>query len=68
MSARAFSTSLLGLSPVQRFWLLVTTDVLLIGLAVWLSFLVRLVNPILSNFQQSLCMLAAALLIGYRYR
>jgi FlaA1/EpsC-like NDP-sugar epimerase len=64
MTASPFSASLLRLSPVQRRWLLVATDALLIGLAVWLSFWLRLAHPFPINFQQSLWMLPAALLIG----
>ena len=64
MTSSTLSASLLRLSPVQRRWLLVATDALLIGLAVWLSFWLRLAHPFPANFQQSLWMLPAALLIG----
>jgi FlaA1/EpsC-like NDP-sugar epimerase len=64
MTAPTFSASLLRLSPVQRRWLLVASDALLIGLAVWLSFWLRLASPFNANFLQSLWMLPAALVIG----
>ena len=64
MTSSTFSASLLRLSPVQRRLLLVATDALLIGLAVWLSFWLRLASPFSANFLQSSWMLPAALFIG----
>jgi hypothetical protein len=49
---------------VQQRWLFIATHVLLIGLAVWLSFRLRLVNPFSAHFLRSLWMLPTALLIG----
>ena len=51
-------------APQQRRLLLLAADALLIPLAVWLSFWLRLAHPFNANFLQSLWMLPAALLIG----
>ena len=64
MTFRALTTQLLRLAPVPRRLLLIATDALLIPLAVWLSFWLRLAHPFNANFFQSLWMLPAALMIG----
>ena len=55
---------LLRLQPLSRRLMLIAVDALVIPLAVWLSFWLRLANPFSSNFLQSLWLLPAALLIG----
>jgi FlaA1/EpsC-like NDP-sugar epimerase len=64
MAFHSFSAHLLRLKPAQRRGLLIATDALLIGLAVWFSFWLRLATPFSANFLESLWMLPAALLIG----
>jgi FlaA1/EpsC-like NDP-sugar epimerase len=64
MHLRLLTTRLLRLSPLSRRLLLIAADGLVIPLAVWLSFWLRLVEPFSSNFLQSLWLLPAALLIG----
>ena len=64
MTLRAFTTQLLQQAPLLRRFLLLAADALLIPLAVWLSFWLRLAHPFNANFLQSLWMLPAALLIG----
>ena len=64
MTFRALTSQLLRQAPQQRRLLLLAADALLIPLAVWLSFWLRLAHPFNANFLQSLWMLPAALLIG----
>jgi FlaA1/EpsC-like NDP-sugar epimerase len=64
MTFRAFTTQLLHQAPLQRRLLLIATDALLIPLAVWLSFWLRLAHPFSANLAASLWLLPAALLIG----
>ena len=64
MTFRALTAQLLRQAPQQRRLLLLAADALLIPLAVWLSFWLRLAHPFNANFLQSLWMLPAALLIG----
>ena len=64
MTFRALTSQLLRQAPQQRRLLLLAADALLIPLAVWLSFWLRLDHPFNANFLQSLWMLPAALLIG----
>ena len=64
MSLIPITSRLLGLKPFRRRLLLIAADALVIPLAVWLSFWLRLAEPFSSNFLQSLWLLQAALLIG----
>ena len=64
MTFRALTSQLLRQAPQQRRLLLLAADALLIPLAVWLSFWLRLAHPFNANFLQSLWMLPTALLIG----
>ncbi|MEN9495524.1 MAG: hypothetical protein RLZZ137_564 [Cyanobacteriota bacterium] len=64
MPFRPITTRLLRLEPLSRRLLLIAADALVIPLAVWLSFWLRLADPLSSNFLQSLWLLPAALLIG----
>ena len=64
MTFRALTSQLLRHAPQQRRLLLLAADALLIPLAVWLSFWLRLAHPFNANFLQSLWLLPAALLIG----
>jgi FlaA1/EpsC-like NDP-sugar epimerase len=64
MAFRILTSSLLRLAPVQRRLLLIAADALLLLLAVWLSFWLRLAHPFNVNFIHSLWMLPAALLLG----
>ena len=52
------------LQPFRRRLLLIAADALVIPMAVWLSFWLRLAEPLSGNFLQSLWLLPAALLIG----
>jgi FlaA1/EpsC-like NDP-sugar epimerase len=54
----------LRLSPLRRRFLLIAADVLLIPLAVWLSFWLRLADPWSPFLQESLWMLPTAWLIA----
>ena len=64
MSLIPITSRFLGLQPFRRRLLLIAADALVIPLAVWLSFWLRLAEPFSSNFLQSLWLLQAALLIG----
>ena len=64
MPIRTVTTQLLRLSPRRRRLLLIAADALLLPLAVWLSFWLRLAHPFTSNFAESLWLLPAAWLIG----
>jgi len=64
MPLRPITTRLLRLQPLSRRLLLIGADALVIPLAVWLSFWLRLAEPLSTNFLQSLWLLPAALLIG----
>jgi FlaA1/EpsC-like NDP-sugar epimerase len=64
MAFRILTSALLRLAPVHRRMLLITADALLLPVAVWLSFWLRLAHPFNSTFIHSLWMLPAALLIG----
>ena len=64
MTFRTLTSQLLRQAPQQRRLLLLAADALLIPLAVWLSFWLRLAHPFNANFLQSLWLLPAALLIG----
>jgi len=54
----------LRLAPLQRRLLLIGADALLIPLAVWLSFWLRLAHPLADGLIRSVWLLPAALLIG----
>jgi FlaA1/EpsC-like NDP-sugar epimerase len=58
------SVRALRLSPLRRRLLLIAADVLLIPVAVWLSFWLRLADPWSPLFQDSLWMLPTAWLIA----
>jgi FlaA1/EpsC-like NDP-sugar epimerase len=64
MQIRSVTTQLLRLSPIRRRLLLIAADALLLPLAVWLSFWLRLAHPFTSNFADSLWLVPAAWLIG----
>ena len=55
---------LVRLSPLARRLLLIAADAMLLPLAVWLSFWLRLAHPFTSNFVEGLWLLPAAWLIG----
>jgi FlaA1/EpsC-like NDP-sugar epimerase len=65
MATKTLATNWLRLAPVQRRVLLIAADALLIPLAVWLSFWLRLASPFNATFFQSLWAVPAALLIGF---
>jgi FlaA1/EpsC-like NDP-sugar epimerase len=64
MPIRTVTTQLLRLSPRRRRLLLIAADALLLPLAVWLSFWLRLAHPFTTNFVEGLWLLPAAWLIG----
>ena len=64
MTSRSLGRRLLALSPMRRRLLLIAADAVLLPLAVWLSFWLRLADPVSPLFQRSAWMLPAALLIG----
>ena len=64
MPFRTLTTSLLRLGPLKRRLLLIATDALLLPLAVWLSFWLRLAQPFSPKFEEGLWLLLAVLLIG----
>jgi FlaA1/EpsC-like NDP-sugar epimerase len=64
MAFRIFTSVLLRLAPVQRRVLLIAADALLLPLAVWLSFWLRLAHPFNSAFIHCLWMVPAAWLLG----
>ena len=49
-SAKTFFSKLLGLDPLRRRLLLIAADALLLPLAAWLSFWLRLANPFHPSF------------------
>ena len=64
MTLIRITTWLQRLQPFRRRLLLIAADGLVIPLAVWLSFWLRLAEPFSGNFFQSLWLMPAALLIG----
>ena len=64
MAVRSLFFKLLRLPPLNRRLLLIATDALLIPLAVWLSFWLRLAHPFSASFSACLWLIPAALLIG----
>ena len=64
-SAESLLAKLLGLHPLRRRLLLIAADALLLPLAVWLSFWLRLANPFHPSFLSAgLWLLPATWLIG----
>jgi FlaA1/EpsC-like NDP-sugar epimerase len=64
MAFRTLTTTLLRLGPLNRRLLLIAADALLLPLAVWLSFWLRLAHPFTPNFVEGLWLLPAVWLIG----
>jgi FlaA1/EpsC-like NDP-sugar epimerase len=64
MAFRSLTSTLLLLGPLNRRLLLIAADALLLPLAVWLSFWLRLAHPFTPNFLEGLWLLPAAWLIG----
>jgi FlaA1/EpsC-like NDP-sugar epimerase len=64
MHFRTFPAFMLRLGPLNRRLLLIAADGLLLPLAVWLSFWLRLAHPFAPNFVEALWLLPAVLLIG----
>ena len=64
MAIHKLTTQLLRLLPVQRRLLLIAADALILPLAVWLSFWLRLAEPLSNSFIDGLWLLPAAWLIG----
>jgi FlaA1/EpsC-like NDP-sugar epimerase len=64
MALRNLTTTLLRLSPLNRRLLLIAADALLLPLAVWLSFWLRLAHPLTPNFVEGLWLLPAVWLLG----
>jgi hypothetical protein len=60
MTINNFMTQLMRLLPVQRRLLLIAADVLILPLAVWLSFWLRLADPLSNSFINGLWLLPAA--------
>jgi FlaA1/EpsC-like NDP-sugar epimerase len=64
MAFRTLTTTLLSLGPLNRRLLLIAADALLLPLAVWLSFWLRLAHSFTPNFVQGLWLLPAVWLLG----
>jgi FlaA1/EpsC-like NDP-sugar epimerase len=64
MAFRNLTTTLLRFSPLNRRLLLIAADALLLPLAVWLSFWLRLAHPLTPNFVEGLWLLPAVWLLG----
>ncbi len=64
IAVQAVTARLLRLAPLNRRLLLSVADALFIPLSVWLSFWLRLADPLSINFIQSIWLMPAALLIG----
>jgi FlaA1/EpsC-like NDP-sugar epimerase len=64
MAFRTLTTSLLRLGPLNRRLLLIAADALVLPLAVWLSFWLRLAHPFTPNFVEGLWLLPAVWLLG----
>lgn len=64
MSFHTITRRFLRLLPIQRRVLLIAADALLLPLAVWLSFWLRLSEPFPSMFANSLWLVPAAMLLG----
>ena len=64
MFIRTVTNQLLWLPPRRRRLLLIAAGALLLPLAVWLSFWLRLAHPFTSNFVEGLWLLPAAWLTG----
>ena len=64
MTFRTFTTTLLRLGPLNRRLLLIAADALLLPLAVWLSFRLRLAHPFTPNSVEGLWLVPAVWVIG----
>jgi FlaA1/EpsC-like NDP-sugar epimerase len=64
MVFRSLATNLLRLAPLKRRLLLISGDALLLPLAVWLSFWLRLPDPSMAKFTDDLWLLPAVWLFG----
>ena len=64
MRLRSLITTILNLGPLRRRLFLVVTDALLLPLAVWMCFWLRLAHPLSPHFLRSLWLLPAVSLIG----
>jgi FlaA1/EpsC-like NDP-sugar epimerase len=64
MAFRTLTTTLLRLGLPNRRLLLIAADALLLPLAVWFSFWLRLAHPFTPNFVEGLWLLPAVCLIG----
>jgi FlaA1/EpsC-like NDP-sugar epimerase len=64
MSFRTLTTTLFRLGPRNRRLLLIAADALLLPLAVWLSFWLRLAHPFTPNFVEGLWLLPAVWILG----
>jgi FlaA1/EpsC-like NDP-sugar epimerase len=64
MAFLIFTSALLRLAPVQRRLLMIAADALLLPLALWLSFWLRVAHPFSVTFIHSLWMVPAAVLLG----
>ena len=64
MASRSFAHRVLALSPLRRRILLIAADSLLLPLAVWMSFWLRLADPVSPLFVRSAWMIPVALLLG----
>jgi FlaA1/EpsC-like NDP-sugar epimerase len=64
LAYRNLTTTLPRLSPLNRRLLLIAADALLLPLAVWLSFWLRLAHPLTPNFVEGLWLLPAVWLLG----
>jgi FlaA1/EpsC-like NDP-sugar epimerase len=64
MTFRTLTTILLRLAPLNRRLLLIAADTLLLPMAVWLSFWLRLAHPFTPKFEEGLWLLPAVWLIG----
>ncbi|UPH89122.1 nucleoside-diphosphate sugar epimerase/dehydratase [Synechococcus sp. NB0720_010] len=61
---RTLTTTLVRLGPLNRRLLLIVADALLLPLAVWLSFWLRLADPFTPNLMEGLWLLPAIWLLG----
>jgi FlaA1/EpsC-like NDP-sugar epimerase len=64
MAFHTLTANLLRLGPLNRRLLLIAADALLLPLAVWLSFWLRLAHPFAPNFVEGLWLLPAVWLLG----
>lgn len=64
MTLRSFTRALIALPPLRRRLLLIAVDALLLPLALWLSFWLRLSEPFSSQFLSCIWLLPAVVLLG----